>query len=179
MKTLRLTTIGRRTGATHTVTLYALDDGERWVVVASNGGKESNPDWYLNLSANGNVQLALGKGEPTPAFARDATDDERQDLWPRLVEMFDHYARFQRKAPRQLPVVILEPVAIDQAPKSSKRSLIPKLGGAAVGSAMAGLDAAVFKTQPPQIEVVEHHRHDGPVVTEDGIVITLPERETR
>ncbi len=57
------------------------------------------------------------------------------------------------------------------------RRWMPKLGGASVGAAMAGLEAAVFRTTPPPIEVVEHSRHDGPMVTGDGtlLTITLPD----
>jgi hypothetical protein len=62
-----------------------------------------------------------------------------------------------------------------QAVKSKRWT--PKLGGRSVGAAMAGLEAAVFRTLPPPIEVVEHSRHDGPMVTGDGtlLTITLPD----
>ena len=53
------------------------------------------------------------------------------------------------------------------------RRWMPKLGGASVGAAMSGLEAAVFRTVPPPIEVVEHSRHDGPMVTADGTMLTI------
>ena len=53
------------------------------------------------------------------------------------------------------------------------RRWMPKLGGASVGAAMVGFEAAVFRTIPPPIEVVENSRHDGPMVTGDGTMLTI------
>ena len=59
----------------------------------------------------------------------------------------------------------------DQAART--RRWMPKVGGASVGAAMAGFEAAGFRTLPPPIEVVEHSRHDGPMVTGDGTMLTI------
>ena len=66
----------------------------------------------------------------------------------------------------------------DQA--AEPRRWMPKLGGASVGAAMVGFEAAVFRTIPPPIEVVEQNRHDGPMVTGDGrmFTVTLPDPPT-
>jgi len=61
------------------------------------------------------------------------------------------------------------------SPKSRKKKFM-SIGGAGIGSAMAGLEAAAFRSMPPPIEVVEQHRHDGVIATDDGkLVITIPE----
>jgi hypothetical protein len=58
----------------------------------------------------------------------------------------------------------------------AKKRRFGKVGGAAIGSAMAGVDGAVFRHLPPPLEVVEHNRHDGPVATGDGtMLIVLPD----
>lgn len=103
-----LTTLGRKSGKPRTVPLLYLRDGANVVVVASQGGMASNPAWYLNLKDNPDVTIQEGK-HTTVMRARDATDDERQRLWPRLVEIYADFDTYQGWTERKIPVVICEP----------------------------------------------------------------------
>jgi F420H(2)-dependent quinone reductase len=105
---LLLTTTGRKTGKTRTLPLLFLRDGEALAVVASEGGAERHPAWFLNLSANPAVEVEIGRHREQRR-ARKATDEERSRLWPRLIEMYPSYAAYQRKTTREIPVVLLEP----------------------------------------------------------------------
>lgn len=103
-----LTTLGRKSGKPRTVPLLYLRDGANVVVVASQGGMASNPAWYLNLKDNPDVTIQEGK-HTTVMRARDATDDERQRLWPQLVEIYADFDTYQGWTDRKIPVVICEP----------------------------------------------------------------------
>ena len=103
-----LTTLGRKSGKPRTVPLLYLRDGANIVVVASQGGMASNPAWYLNLKDNPDVTIQEGK-HTTVMRARDATDAERQRLWPQLVEIYADFDTYQSWTERTIPVVICEP----------------------------------------------------------------------
>ena len=105
---LLLTTTGRRSGEARTTPLLFLRDGDRIAVVASYGGRPAHPAWYLNLTANPEVEVQVGR-ERFAATARTASWDEREQLWPRLVEMYGSYASYERRTSRKIPVVVLEP----------------------------------------------------------------------
>jgi deazaflavin-dependent oxidoreductase (nitroreductase family) len=107
---LLLTTTGRRSGAARTTPLLFLRDGDRIAVVASYGGRPSHPSWYLNLRASPAVEVQVGR-ERFAATARTATLEEREQLWPRLVDMYGSYAAYERRTTREIPVVLLEPAA--------------------------------------------------------------------
>ena len=111
---LLLTTTGRRTGQSRTWPLTYLPEGERLIVVASNGGQPNHPAWYLNLRANPQVSVQLGDQTHT-MIAQIAEGKERAPLWSRVVEEYPAYAGYQRKTDRQIPVVVLRP-----EPKSPK-----------------------------------------------------------
>lgn len=102
-----LTTTGRRTGEPRTVPLCYLQDGDRFVVVASQGGLPTHPQWYYNIKANPAVDIEIGKHRAR-CTARPATADERAALWPRLVAMYADYASYQSWTAREIPVVICE-----------------------------------------------------------------------
>ena len=84
-------------------------DGERLIVIASRGGDDLHPAWYLNLVAQSSVQVAQWGEHPQPYLARTAEADERARLWPLAVAAYRGYAEYQRKTEREIPVVILEP----------------------------------------------------------------------
>ena len=107
---LLLTTTGRKTGKRRTTPLLHLVEGERWVVVASNGGADWEPGWWLNLKAGGTGTVEL-EGTTTPVRGTEVDGPERELLWKRLIsEVFD-YDSYQRKVSRRLVVVALEPLA--------------------------------------------------------------------
>lgn len=109
---LELTTTGRRSGELRTTMLTSpLQLGDALVVVASRGGDDRHPAWYLNLVANPDVRVALAGRPPVPMRARVLTDAERADLWPRITATHANYAAYQRKTQRVIPLVLLEPVA--------------------------------------------------------------------
>jgi deazaflavin-dependent oxidoreductase (nitroreductase family) len=103
-----LTATGRRTGRPHKVPLVYLVDGDDLVVVASQGGMSTHPAWYLNLLADPDVVVEVN-GTERRARARVATTTERERLWPALVAMYVHFAAYQQRTDRQMPVVILSP----------------------------------------------------------------------
>jgi len=87
-----------------------VQDGDTLVIVASRGGDEHHPAWFLNLQANSNVQVKW-KGGPTQAMhARIATPAERADLWPKVTAKYKNYAGYQEKTDREIPLVLLTPV---------------------------------------------------------------------
>ncbi len=105
-----LTTTGRRSGQARTTPLSVIADGDRLVLIASNGGAARHPDWYLNLTADAAVTIQRG-GDHIAMRARTATPAERADLWRRAVALYSGYAGYQRRTSREIPVVICEPAA--------------------------------------------------------------------
>ena len=109
MPLVELLTIGRRSGKERSTMLSVpIVDGERLVLVASFGGDDRHPAWYLNLRANPEVRVTMG-GSTRTMIARSATEEERVELWPQITSTFGGYARYQKRTHRQIPVVILEP----------------------------------------------------------------------
>ena len=104
---LLLTTIGRRSGQPRTAPLLYLRDGERLGIVASFGGHPKHPVWYLNLTANPNVRVQVGR-EKFAATAHTADAADRERLWPLFVEMYPGYAGYREKTTREIPIVLLE-----------------------------------------------------------------------
>lgn len=114
---LLLTTIGRKSGRRHTIPLLYLRDGSRTVVIASWGGRDYPPHWYLNLLANPKVTCQV-KGESFGANAVEATNAEREIWWPRVIEAYHGYADYQGRTDRQIPVIFLD----RQTPVESNRA---------------------------------------------------------
>jgi deazaflavin-dependent oxidoreductase (nitroreductase family) len=111
MPALELTTTGRKSGQPRTVMLTSpLQEGDAIVVVASRGGDDQHPAWFLNLRDDPEVQVRF-QGEPTRTMrARVADAEERARMWPIVTERYDNYAGYQRKTEREIPLVVLEPV---------------------------------------------------------------------
>ncbi|HEY8515302.1 MAG TPA: nitroreductase family deazaflavin-dependent oxidoreductase [Candidatus Binatia bacterium] len=106
---LLLTTRGRKSGAERTVALAYLADGERFVVVASNGGSDRHPAWFLNVRAEPRARVEVA-GRTLDVTAREATAEERARLWPELKAVNPFYRSYEQITSRTIPVVILEPV---------------------------------------------------------------------
>ncbi|WP_206793610.1 nitroreductase/quinone reductase family protein [Amycolatopsis sp. MtRt-6] len=110
MPVLELTTIGRKSGQPRSVLLTSPhQDGDTWVVVASRGGDDTHPAWFLNLRDNPDVEVSLKGGPKQPMRARIADADERARLWPKITAEFKNYAQYQTKTEREIPLVFLEP----------------------------------------------------------------------
>ncbi len=103
-----LTTTGRRSGTKRVTPLTATFDGDLMILVASNGGATSHPDWYRNLCAEPSVTVQRGR-TVTPMTARTATAAEKAELWPKVVATYRGYAGYQAKTERDIPLVLLSP----------------------------------------------------------------------
>jgi deazaflavin-dependent oxidoreductase (nitroreductase family) len=109
MPVVRLTTIGRRSGEPrHTMLTAPVHDDDRVVIVASFGGADHHPAWYLNLQANPKVTVTMA-GRTRELVARTAGPDERAALWEQIVASYGGYAGYEQRTTRPIPVVILEP----------------------------------------------------------------------
>lgn len=109
MPVVELHTRGRKSGLDRRTMLTSpIVEGERFVLVASKGGDDRDPEWYKNLVAEPDVTIAVD-GKTRRMRARTASVEEREALWPRVVGTYRGYASYQRRSPRTIPVVILEP----------------------------------------------------------------------
>ena len=109
MPVAELVTTGRRSGKERSTMLAVpIVDGDRLVLVASFGGDDRRPAWYLNLQANPQVGSTIA-GSIRTMIARIATEEERAELWPRITSVFEGYARYQERTERPIPVIVLEP----------------------------------------------------------------------
>ena len=112
MPVLELTTVGRRSGRPRSVMLTSpLQEGSTIVVVASRGGDDHHPAWFLNLRDHPEVEVVLKGGPKQRMVAHVATPDERARLWPKVVADHDNYAGYQSKTDREIPLVLLEPAS--------------------------------------------------------------------
>lgn len=107
--TLLLDHVGRTSGRTFTTPLLYLEDGRDLVIVASQGGLPKNPQWHANLLATPDATVRLRKEGVRPVRARVAEGEEREALWPRLVDLYADFAKYAAWADREIPVVVLEP----------------------------------------------------------------------
>src|SRR5882757_11226669 len=103
MPVVELTTMGRKSGQPRSVMLTSpVRDGDATVVVASRGGDDQHPAWFLNLRDNPEVQVAL-EGKPArPMHARIANAEERGRLWPLVIADHKNYAEYQTKTEREI-----------------------------------------------------------------------------
>lgn len=101
-----LTTTGRTSGRHRTTPLNIMADGDRWLLVASYGGDDRDPQWFKNLQANPEATIQLGD-EKIPVRATVATPEEKKELWPKAVAAYKGYDGYQRKTARDIPMVIL------------------------------------------------------------------------
>lgn len=105
---LLLTTRGAKTGREHSVPLLYLRDGETLAVIASWGGRPSNPQWFSNLMADPEAVVQV-RSERWPVRARAATPEEREQWWPRVLAAYDGYRVYQSHTERVIPIVFLTP----------------------------------------------------------------------
>jgi deazaflavin-dependent oxidoreductase (nitroreductase family) len=109
MPVVELTTVGRKSGKRRSTMLTApVQDGDNLVLVASYGGDDRNPAWFLNLRDNPEVEVTM-RGETRSMTARVASSEEKAELWPRVVAAYKGYAQYQTRTDRDIPLVIVEP----------------------------------------------------------------------
>jgi deazaflavin-dependent oxidoreductase (nitroreductase family) len=105
---LLLTTTGRRSGEHRTTPLiYAPHGEDAYTIVASKGGSDAPPAWYLNLDENPEVEVQV-KGDRFKARARTATAEEKPGMWKTMAAEWPAYNDYQRQTEREIPVVVLE-----------------------------------------------------------------------
>jgi deazaflavin-dependent oxidoreductase (nitroreductase family) len=109
MPVVDLHTVGRKSGLPRSTMLTApLIDGDRIVLVASKGGGDRDPDWYRNLVDHPEIELSMASRR-RPMRARPASQEERAELWPRVVAAYPGYGGYQHRTDRDIPLVICEP----------------------------------------------------------------------
>jgi F420H(2)-dependent quinone reductase len=112
LEIILLTTTGRKSGRARTVPLCSLCDGESFVVIASYGGLDRSPSWWLNLQQEPRAIVRLGRTTRS-VLAREATPEERERLWGQITAVAPGYLDYQRRTTRRIPVVLLDPSDVD------------------------------------------------------------------
>jgi deazaflavin-dependent oxidoreductase (nitroreductase family) len=105
-----LTIRGAKSGKLWWVPLMRVEHDGTYAIVASVGGAPQHPTWYGNVKANPEVELQDGT-EKGDYLAREVTGEEKATWWERAVAAYPPYADYQRKTERQIPVLVLEPIA--------------------------------------------------------------------
>ena len=105
---LLLDHVGAKSGTKRTTPLVYVPDGDSMVIVASKGGHPKHPAWFHNLRANPQTEVQAGTRR-IPVTARVAGDEERDRLWPKVVDAYGGYAGYQKRTGRKIPLVILDP----------------------------------------------------------------------
>lgn len=104
---LLLHTVGRKSGVERTIPIAYFETEGRYLIVASNWGKDRNADWYLNLKANPNARLGID-GRLVSVTAREAQGEEYDRLWKFATERHPPYLDYQKMTSRRIPIMIFE-----------------------------------------------------------------------
>jgi deazaflavin-dependent oxidoreductase (nitroreductase family) len=104
---LLLTTTGARSDQLRTTPMMYIPDGDRLLIIASNAGAPTHPDWYRNLMAHPQVTVEVGP-DTFDAIATVTEGEARQQLWTRVTEQYPFFIDHQAKVTRQIPVIVLE-----------------------------------------------------------------------
>ncbi len=110
---LLLTTTGRRSARDHTVPLLYLRDGRDVVIVASWGGRDYPPDWYVNAIAHPRVGVQI-ESERWIGSAVELDEPERSEWWRQAVAAYDGYSKYQSRTKRVIPILRITPVRCDR-----------------------------------------------------------------
>lgn len=108
--TLLLTTRGRKSSKWHRTALIYGEHGGKYIVVASKGGADTHPNWYLNLLKSPDVDVQVG-AKKFKARAHPASSEEKPALWQLMAQIYPPYNDYQKRTSRVIPVVVLEPVS--------------------------------------------------------------------
>jgi deazaflavin-dependent oxidoreductase (nitroreductase family) len=111
MPVLVLTTTGRRSGKRRVTPLTFFREGDDLLVIASNGGADRPPDWFLNLRQNPRAVIEIGADE-IAVTARTASGEERERLWSTITGTVGLYAKYQDRTTREIPIVVLRPLVL-------------------------------------------------------------------
>ena len=105
-----VTNLGARSGKLRKTPLMRVEHDGCYAAIASKGGAPEHPTWYANLLANPHVEVQDGP-QKRDMQAREVHGEERRHWWARAVEAFPPYARYEEKTDREIPVLVLEPMA--------------------------------------------------------------------
>ncbi len=103
---LLLTTIGRKSGQERITPIFYLPDGNRFLLIASNGGALRHPQWWRNLQAHPQARVQIGR-DTLSVMAWQADAQERPALWARITAQYPNFAAYQKRTTREIPVVLL------------------------------------------------------------------------
>jgi F420H(2)-dependent quinone reductase len=103
---MMLTTRGRKTGRDRTTPVLYLRYGADLIVVASFGGNDMHPAWYLNLECCPEAEVIIN-GKRRRLFAYKVSPEEKELIWPRLVKMYPNFATYQQRTRREIPLLQL------------------------------------------------------------------------
>jgi len=106
-QTLLLTTKGRKSGEPRELPLIYGKSGDDYLIVASKGGADAPPAWYLNIEADPDVEVQVWD-DRFPAKARVATAEEKAEMWKTMTAEWPAYDDYQKKTDREIPIVVLE-----------------------------------------------------------------------
>ena len=106
--TLLLTTKGRTSGQDYTTPLIYGRDGSDYVIIASKGGADDHPDWYLNLEAHPEVTIQV-RDQVMQATAERASQSDKGRIWPMMADIWPDYDNYKEKTTRDIPVVLVHP----------------------------------------------------------------------
>jgi deazaflavin-dependent oxidoreductase (nitroreductase family) len=110
MPVVELTTTGRKSGHLRSTMLTSpYQEADRTYIVASRGGDDHNPAWFLNLRDNPEVTVSIQGGPAQKMRAEVADPDERTRVWPLITSKHSNYANYQKKTRREIPLVVLTP----------------------------------------------------------------------
>jgi deazaflavin-dependent oxidoreductase (nitroreductase family) len=112
MTVLEVTTTGRKSGKDRTVFLTSpIQEGTSMLVVGSRGGDDRHPDWFLNMRKKPEVKINAKDNPDQSMMARIATDEERDRLWPLVIEKYSGYGEYREKTDREIPLIWLDPIS--------------------------------------------------------------------
>ena len=106
---LLLHTTGNKSGVAYTIPLTYFQDGENFLVIASNFGRKHNPGWYYNLLRQPQATIQV-REQLFPVIAHPAVGAEYDRLWKIIASWNNFYFRYQKKISRHIPVMVLKPV---------------------------------------------------------------------
>lgn len=106
---LILHTVGRKSGRARSVPIAYFDYKDKYLLVASNWGKDKQADWFVNLKKEPRASIEVG-GKTIKVTARDVQGDEYTSLWKFATEKHPQYLDYQKMTARRIPIVMLEPV---------------------------------------------------------------------
>ncbi|HEY2060333.1 nitroreductase family deazaflavin-dependent oxidoreductase [Amycolatopsis sp. NBC_01480] len=108
MNMVLITHTGAKSGKERVLPLVYTTDGDRYVIAASKGGADTNPDWYHNLVANPKIKVEIGteKFDATAKLIEDRA--ERDRLYAGMVAHNPGFADYEKKTTRLIPVFVLE-----------------------------------------------------------------------